>query len=274
MTRSSSLRASAFLLAALVLAATSADAQEHPRDPVATVPDSGGAQVMVLGSNHYYQIPEFIRAPETQREIEAVVKGLAEFRPTKVLVEEESADSVRMDSLYRAYRQGQWELDVNERYQLGFRLADRMDLDRVWAIDYQHPWPMSKVVSFARRYDSAYMAYRERWMQRTADLTDSLRSTGSVADMLRAYNSPGLLAHVQAIRMRTMEVDAGGTYVGLEPNISVWKRNMRIFAEIARRTEPGDRVVIVYGAGHAYFFRKWVLQHPEMELVEPADYLP
>lgn len=256
-----------------LLASSAAFAQELPRDPVATVPDSGGAKVMVLGSTHFFRQPELVMPPDRQRQVEAVVEALAGFRPTKVLVEEEPADSVELDSLYRAYREGRHELTPNERQQIGFRLADRMGLDRVWAVDYQHPWPMDKVTSFAERHDSAYMAFRKRWGERTAALRDSAER-GTLSDLFRFYNSPALLSHIQAMRVRTMEVDAGGTYVGLEPNISIWRRNMRIFANIARLTEPGDRVFIVYGTGHAYFFRKWVLQHPEMELVEPGDYLP
>lgn len=256
-----------------LLASSAALAQERPRDPVATVPDSGGAEVMVLGSTHFFRQPELVMPAERQRQVEAVVEALAEFRPTKVLVEEEPADSVELDSLYRAYREGRHQLTANERQQIGFRLADRMDLDRVWAVDYQHPWPMDKVTSFAERYDSAYMAFRKRWGERTAALRDSARS-GTLSDLFRFYNSPAFLSHLQAIRVRTLEVDAGGTYVGLEPNISIWRRNMRIFANIARHAGPGERIFIVYGAGHAYFFRKWVLQHPRMELVEPADYLP
>jgi len=69
-------------------------------------------------------------------------------------------------------------------------------------------------------------------------------------------------------------VGAGGTYVGLESESSIWHRNMRNFANLGRIAEPGDRIVVIYGAGHRYFFRKWVLQHPDTALVEPGDYLP
>ncbi len=266
------LAAAAVLLLAPVLPGRAA-AQERPRDPVATTPDSGGAKVMVLGSIHFYRRPELVEGPERQAELDAVLDGLAEFRPTRVLVEEEPRDSVRMDSLFRAWRDGRWEMEPNERYQIGFRLADRVGLDRVWAVDYQHPWPMDKVTSFASRYDSAYMAYQERWQKKTAAMRDTAES-GSLAEMYRYYNRPEFIAHIQAMRMRTLEVDARGTWVGLEPNVSYWKRNMRIFADIAAHAEAGERIVVVYGVGHAYFFRKWAMQHPRIEFVDPLDYLP
>lgn len=139
--------------------------------------------------------------------------------------------------------------------------VDRTGPDRVWAVDYQHPWPMDKLSSFAERYDSAYIAYRDRWLERTQALRDSA-SAMRLGEMLRSYNRPELLAHIQAIRVRAMEVDARGAWVGLEPNISFWTRNMRIFADVALHAQPGERVFVVYGLGHAYFFRKWALQHP------------
>ncbi len=248
-------------------------AQERPRDPVATTPDSGGARVMVLGTTHLFRHPELVEGPERQQQMQAVVEALNDFRPTKVLVEEEPADSARLDSLYRAYREGRHELEANERQQIGFRLARLANLERVWAVDYQHPWPMHKVNSFASRYDSAYMGYMERWQRKTGTMRDSVRQE-PLSDLFRFYNSSEVLSHLQAMRMRTMEVDARGTWVGLEPNVAIWKRNMRIFADIAAHAEPGERIVVIYGTGHAYFFRKWTLQHPRMELVEPGEYLP
>ncbi len=73
--------------------------------------------------------------------------------------------------------------------------------------------------------------------------------------------------------MRTLEVGAGQNYTGIEPVASVYKRNMRIFANLTDIVESGDRILIVYGAGHAYFFNTFVQQHPNMKLVRPDTYL-
>lgn len=256
--------------------ATRADERTPPADPVATVPDSNAVQVLVLGSFHFNQTPDHydILSEDKQAEVGAVVDALAAFRPTKVAVEVEVRDSTRMDSLYRAYREGGHELAPNEYQQLGFRLAERMAHDRLWAIDFKYPWPQDKVDSFAERYDSAYVAYQEEWRRDLGARQDSLYRHASLSEILRWLNGPDFLSRLQAMRTRTMEVDAGGTYVGLEPETSIWHRNMRIFANLAHLAEPGDRIVVVYGAGHGYFFRKWVLQHPDMAPIEPADYLP
>ena len=38
--------------------------------------------------------------------------------------------------------------------------------------------------------------------------------------------------------------------------------------------EPGDRTVVLYGAGHAAWLRHFVQTTPGFELVEAVDYLP
>lgn len=277
----STLAATLLLVLMAGSSATRADAQTPPegvvpRDPVATVPDSNAVEVLVLGSFHFARAPDHwdVLSPEKQAEVREVADALAGFRPTKVAVEVEVRDSTEMDSLYRAYREGRHELAANEYQQLGFRVAGSMGHDRVWAIDYKHPWPQDKVDSFASRYDSAYTAYREAWGKAIGATQDSLYREADLGAILRWYDSPDFLARLQAMRTRTMEVDAGGTYVGIEPTTSIWRRNMRIFANLTSIADPGDRILVVYGGGHAYFFRKWVLQHPDMALVEASDYLP
>lgn len=49
--------------------------------------------------------------------------------------------------------------------------------------------------------------------------------------------------------------------------------NLRIFANLAEVTAPGDRVLLIIGAGHTPILRHLVQTHPAMELVEAVDYL-
>ena len=102
---------------------------------------------------------------------------------------------------------------------------------------------------------------------------DSLHATASIGEILRHLNSDALLSRIQAARMRTLEVGAGTSYVGVEPPASIARRNMRIFANLLAMAEPGDRILIVYGVGHSHYFREYVRGHPDMTLVQPREYL-
>src|SRR5690606_14923520 len=72
-----------------------------------------------------------------QAEIAAVVERLAAFRPTHIAVEWPSAEQASLDALYRDYREGRHELGRRELEQFGLRLAAKLGLGRVHAVDWR-----------------------------------------------------------------------------------------------------------------------------------------
>ncbi|MDX1587120.1 MAG: DUF5694 domain-containing protein [Balneolaceae bacterium] len=233
-------------------------------------------EVLVLGSFHFKNVPEFydMKSEEKQREIETLVQNLAEFRPNKIAVEFERKDSSYVDSLYQAYRNDTHELRVNEREQIGFRLAKQLGHQKVQAIDYQKPWGMDKVLKWAKKNDPQFVEFVEQWQKDNARLDSILFKSKTIGEILSLLASDAFLDRIQEARMQIMEVGADENYIGIEPNASVYKRNMRIFANLISIADPGDRILIVYGAGHSYFFNEFISQHPDMKLADPHRYLP
>ena len=45
---------------------------------------------------------------------------------------------------------------------------------------------------------------------------------------------------------------------GAEEMEAWWGRNLRIYANIARISEPGDRVLVIYGSGHKFLLDQFV----------------
>jgi hypothetical protein len=262
-----------------ISSARPAAAQEHRSgDPLvgsAFADDEPTIQVLPLGSFHFAGAPDFNdpAAPVQQAEIRAVVDSLVPFRPTKVAIERQVEDSAYVDSLYRDYRAGRGSLRVNEAYQIGSRVAKRRGHERVYSIDYKRRWPMDSVMTWAQQHKPSFVHYAKRWREQLNTITDSLHRTATVREILLHLNSDRFLDRIQAMRMRTLEVGAGSTYIGVEPPASVARRNMRIFANLLAAAEPGDRILIVYGTGHSHYFREYIRDHPEMELVYPKEYL-
>jgi hypothetical protein len=52
-----------------------------------------------------------------------------------------------------------------------------------------------------------------------------------------------------------------------------YRRNFLICANLMQLSQPGDRIVVFYGDGHALLLRQCVSETPGMALVEPDDYL-
>ncbi len=232
-------------------------------------------EVLVIGSFHFKNVPDFydMKAPEKQQEIKTLVNRLSEFNPDKIALEFERKDSNYVDSLYRSYRNGDYELNVNEREQVGFRLAKQLDHQEVEAIDYQKPWGMAKTMEWAKENDPQFVDFVQEWQHQNARMDSILFKRKTVSQILSLLASDAYLDRIQEARMHMLEVGADKNYIGVEPVASVFKRNMRIFANLTSIAEPGDRILIVYGAGHSYFFNEFISQHPDMKLADPDQYL-
>jgi hypothetical protein len=74
--------------------------------------------------------------------------------------------------------------------------------------------------------------------------------------------------------LRLARVGAGDGYAGADLLSRWYERNIRIFANLQRVVEPGDRVVVLIGSGHAPILRELVTYDPTMRRVEAVEYLP
>lgn len=269
---------------ALILLAASVSpggAQELPPPEEGTVPDSLDVRVAVLGTFHFETSESDavkiegadLSTPERQRQLREIVETLTSFRPTKVAVEWTREEAGRLDSLYSAWREGRHELTINERQQLGFRIAGRMDHDRIWAVDWRNSWEFGDVRTYAKEHRPDFLAYFEAWRDRAHALDDSLQAL-PVGERLRWYNTEAAQRWLFAPNLKMVEVGAGDSYVGMRPTADLYERNLRIFANILAVSEPGERILVIFGASHKPFLDRFVEAHPDTELVDVLDYLP
>lgn len=239
------------------------------------------SQVLVLGSYHFanpgqdivkMQVADVL-GPEKQAEILEVANALARFRPTKIAVEEDPSSEAELNSLYTAYRAGTRTLGRNETQQLGFRLAARFDHPRLYAINHwDRGMPFYQALDEAKEQDPAFTAWFEQRTTEQGEKDSRLQGT-TVRHILRHYNDPASIAKDHSFYLAFAPIGAGSSYVGAEL-ISAWyDRNIRIFANLQRLAESNDRILVIYGAGHAAILRELVRGSENMELEDPLDYL-
>lgn len=257
------------LVTALPLSAQSMGVGEQP-------------QVLVLGTYHFanpgldvskIEVADVL-LPAKQAEIGAVVEALVHFRPTKIAVEHSPTSTARLDSLYRAYRSGRHELSRDETQQLGFRLASTLDHQRLYPIDHRTEFPFEAMMDYAQVHDTAFVAFVNEELARIAEEAKRQQEENSIAEILRLINEPKRLVEDHGTYMRFARVGAGDTYVGADLVASWYERNIKIFANLQRIAEPGDRILVIIGAGHSPTLRELVTYDPEMVLVETLEYLP
>lgn len=248
------------------------------------------ADVLLLGTFHFKDAGRDGYKPEVdvdilseprQRELAEVLDALAAFRPTKIAIEAQGDWARRIvDAEYPAFLEGTFELPANEVYQVGFRLAKRLGHKTLHPVDAQ-----------GRRYDglpedgAAYAAstgqqdlLKSPWDERYTALyrhDDQAKANQSLRDTLLAMNTEErLLAGHGHYLLGGIALGKGDEYPGAD-HVSGWwyNRNLRIFANIRRIAEPGDRILVLIGAGHVPIIRHALQASPEFRLVEVAQVL-
>jgi hypothetical protein len=229
------------------------------------------------------QFPFDIRSPQRQRELEEVLSRLAEWKPTRIAVESRPDRQARLDSLFAVYPGNSMDTVKNETYQIGFRLAQRLGLLGVHAVD-----------AAARRLDSAMteQEYTQRqraltrgplsatnWDERFRALyrvDDSIKSVRTLRETLLHENDPERLtaAHGHYLVGNLLN-GAPGDYLGADGFITGWyNRNVRIYSNVVRLIRsPEERVLLIIGAGHAHILRHLFLSSPVIQLEDITSIL-
>jgi hypothetical protein len=241
------------------------------------------ASLLVVGSGHFANPGrdnvnvrvDDVLAPRRQAQFAALVGKLAAFRPTIVAVEAPASQQAQLDRRYRDYRAGKYPLARGEQEQLGFRLAARMKLDRVHAVDWNGLPP-------GAGSDYAWDTYGKAHGQgaRVAALSDPKRmpilllGDLSLVEWLRRLNGQEVQRKLQQTYLDIgMIGDArqqpGAAWVG-----TWYARNLRIFGNILGLVkQPKERVLVIYGAGHAYLLRQMARESGAFRVEEASAYL-
>ena len=103
---------------------------------------------------------------------------------------------------------------------------------------------------------------------------ERLLAERNVAAALRRLNDPTRLRGDNAFYRTALRVGGGAEQPGADLLTAWYRRNFLICATLLQLTRPGDRVVVFYGAGHAFLLRQCASETPGVTLVEPNDYLP
>lgn len=221
-----------------------------------------------------------VTTPERQREIEAIVERLAAFQPTRVAVEWPADAQARLDQRYADYRAGRYTLSASETDQIGLRLAARLGLDRVDAVDWNESAPGEDA-------DYDFVAWAEEhgrgeewraWVRRQQAEADSgarLMACTPISSWIRRLNtlearSDSQRPYYEIARMGDGAANPGAAWVG-----AWYARNLRILNNLTALADgPEDRVVAIYGSGHGYLLDQQAREAGVFEVADTLDYLP
>lgn len=240
--------------------------------------------VMVLGVYHFANpgrdivksVVEDHLGAGKQAEIAEVVDALAAFSPTKVAVEHPAMEQAELHDRYSAYLAGGHELGRSEGEQLGFRLAARFGHGVVHAID---DWGrlfmgFDRMLAYAREHDpESLRLFEEAVATAEAESREPAARSRTVRETLRLCNTPERDCDDHGMYVWFTKIGAGQCYAGADVLTAWYDRNIRIFTNLARVLEDGDRALVICGSAHAPILRQLVDAAPGLELTDPLAYL-
>ena len=256
--------------------------------PAVTAAPQQPVQVMVLGSYHFGNPGrdkvnahvDDVTTPQRQRELEALADAIAEFRPTRVMVEAQRPGPTYDVTDFATFSPNVLKTDRDETTQIGYRIAARAGLQSVQGIDEQpgkgEPdyFPIDRVEAYAKAHgQQAYLDAAFATVQASAKKFEAEQATTSIPRMLIRYNDPSTPMGGQDSYYSLLRLGDGNEQPGADLNAMWYLRNAKIFAKLINVAKPGDRILVVYGAGHGYWLRHFASTTPGYISVDVRPYL-
>ena len=212
-------------------------------------PEHATAKLLVLGTFHFKDAgldgykPEvdvdFLSEPR-QTELKEVLDRLERFAPTKILIEAKAERAEELNERYRQYVAGKLDLEANEIYQVGFRLAKRLGQERLYAVDVmgRNYVDLPDLEAYAVEQGQSFPR-AELWEGRLTELyqhDDQLKAKQTLREHLLYLNSEDRLriGHGHYV-LSYLGLGTDEEYPATDSLTGWWyNRNLRIFSKHAR----------------------------------------
>lgn len=242
--------------------------------------DQEPVHVMVLGSFHMAGSTRNVvndeaadvHSEEGRVQIDAVLDRLETFAPDKIMVEVYPERMEAFNERYAAFLAGTYQPSPDESEQIGMQLAARLGHNRLYGIDYSAGLDYRPALALAEELGQEGVLAEQDAM--IAELRAESQGEGDMTILERLISLNGdHFMHSNAYYLNVARMGSVENPLGALQIADWWKRNLVIFARAAHYSEPGDTVLIVYGAGHKHQLEQNFREARGFELVDPLAYL-
>jgi Family of unknown function (DUF5694) len=211
-----------------------------------------------------------------QKEIELLVKQLAEFRPTHIALEFNVADSASNEK-YHQYLKNSYTLDASEREQIGFRLAKMLGHQDIYPVDEPSIRLDFNPGELVAEYGPLLEQLTTIGNGVITEINESLKKH-SISKVLANLNSPEYdKLNVGLYYKYILPIGKGDTQPGLHAVVRWYERNLFILKHIQELTASGHgekRIMVIFGQGHTAMLKQFVQYSDDFELVDIQQFLP
>lgn len=245
------------------------------------------AKILLLGTFHFASggghainiEVEDIASAKKQQEIQELVEKLSQFKPNKIAVEAKRSKDKELNEAYSAYCINPSDISNeaighrNEIVQVGFRLGRMLNHPKIYPIDYPVDLP-EKVFEYAEKNCPKLYEELMKEVKEYGISEDNFMKNNTIIDIYRHINEPQRSAKEQSdLYLHLAQIGAGDTYYGVDMLTEWYRRNLYILGNLQAIAEPGDRILVIYGAGHCKILQDFIKEYNRFEFVDPLTYL-
>lgn len=263
-------------LALLLVSAIAAVAQQTTNDSRVR------ADVLVLGTYHmsnpghdiFNMKADDVLAPKRQSEMAELMTVLKKFNPTKIAIEA-SIWSKRAPQEYSDYLAGKYTLSRNEIDQIGYRLAKELNHKAIYPVDVDGDFPFQRLVNYAK--GSGRSKELDTLLAEIGEMVKAqgqYLQTHTVLETLIYMNADSKVVQDVGYYFRQAHIGESGDWAGADLVADWYRRNIRIYSNIAQLVEsPNERVLVIYGAGHLGWLQQAFANDPTFRLRKLAEFV-
>ncbi|WP_026755559.1 DUF5694 domain-containing protein [Sediminibacter sp. Hel_I_10] len=267
----------------------------------ASAQDNEKIDILLVGFDHLSQMDNGtatsdIFSSKKQKEIILLTEKLKSFAADMILVEKEASEQKTLDSLYRSFVKGNIQLSniengASETFQVGFRLARMLQLNRVFGIDHYESTSQSLLDSGKNidvfKNGLGALINIARPLKKSVQ-KDSL----SIYEYIKIMNQPEMInlsynalfnlpAYViegEFSENGTNTVDIGSIdnrYIGAEYITLFYNRNLKIYSNIlnTQLDQNSKRIILIMGQLHIGVLMDLLKHNSRYNVRDISDYL-
>jgi hypothetical protein len=204
--------------------------------------------------------------------LEQLALQLERFHPTKVAVE---AGSSTPDFVWKSpLNSTDLKAKSDEVIQIGERVALGAGLDKLFGVDSEADLDFESVQKLDEKMTGGTrMKAIFDEVQKSAPQIEQKQSSLTVSQSLAWINTPDAIKQAHDPYMRMLTIADGTNQPAAKMDAAWYERNLHIWSNLLQIAKPGDRIILLFGQGHAFWLRSMVEQTPGFKLVDPGPYL-
>ena len=210
-------------------------------------------EIVLVGTFHFEQVGELIQQKED--EVKELVDFLAKYKPTKIALEWEKKDENKLND---EYRNSNGHYAIDEIQQIGFRLAQNLQHDKLYAVNWSGQLNQEDMTILNQEIQDSYPDVL-KVMEDTISSAPVICSDSLLTDSYRKLNDTEAIKELEKMYLSLVNVvDNKQEMIGFNFLNKFTERELMIFkntVDISTNSSE-ERILLLIGSDHLWQLTK------------------